>query len=72
MTRNVSCLPPTPAHWRQTVATDPYVRRHLRTYYGGVLAEESIAIFQRYAPQALAYLQNGGAPPAVAPPLAGS
>ncbi len=48
-------------HSLQTVTTNPYVRRHLRTYYGGVLAEESLAIFNRYAPQALAYIQSGGA-----------
>lgn len=54
-------------HACQTVATNLYVRRHLRTDDGGVLAAASIAIFARYAPQALAYMQSGGTPPAADP-----
>ena len=43
-----------------TLEANPYIRRHIRSYYGGVLAEESQAILERYDPAALAYIQNGG------------
>lgn len=46
----------------QTIEANPYVRRHLKTYHGGVLAEESAALFERYAPRALDYILNGGGP----------
>ena len=48
-------------HSQQIVATNPYVRRHLRTYYGGVLAEEAVNVFAQYDPRTLVYIQNGGA-----------
>jgi len=44
----------------QTVATNPYVHRHIKSYFGGVLAEESSAIFARYDADGLNYLQTGG------------
>jgi len=51
----------------QTIEANPYVRRHLRTYHGGVLAAESAAIIGRYAPDLLRYITTGGgAPPSVA------
>jgi len=43
----------------QTVETNPYVHRHIKSYQGGVLAEESAAIFARYDPNALEYMQTG-------------
>ena len=43
----------------QTVETNPYVRRHIKSYYGGVLAEEAAAVFARYKPDALKYIQTG-------------
>jgi len=46
-------------HSKQTVETNPYIRRHIRTYFGGVLAEESASIFAKYDPQTLSYIQNG-------------
>ena len=42
----------------QIVRTNSYVRRHLRSYYGGVLQRESQALFQTYDPKALAYIQT--------------
>ena len=42
-----------------TVETNPYVRRHIKSYYGGLLAEGSAAIFAKYNPQALKYIQIG-------------
>jgi hypothetical protein len=36
-----------------TVASNPYVRRHITTYRGGVLAAEAQALIARFAPQML-------------------
>lgn len=41
------------------VETIPYVRRHIRTYHGGVLADEARALFERFDPAMLAYVQAG-------------
>lgn len=43
-------------HSRQTVAENPYVRRHLQSYYGGVLEAESRAIIERFNPTMLNYI----------------
>ena len=48
-------------HSRLTVENNPYVRRHIRSYYGGVLAQESEAILARYRPEVLQFILNGGA-----------
>jgi tRNA(adenine34) deaminase len=37
-------------HSAQTVAGNPYVRRHIRTYRGGVLEAEVRALVARFAP----------------------
>ncbi len=51
---------------QQTIQANPYVKRHLRSYYGGVLADESAAIVGRYSPDLLRYITTGGgAPPSV-------
>ncbi len=47
-------------HSRDTVETNPYVRRHIKSYYGGILAEESAAIMAKYDPETLKYIQTGG------------
>jgi tRNA(adenine34) deaminase len=44
----------------QTVELNPYIRRHIHSYFGGVLAEESAGILARYDPDALSYMQKGG------------
>ena len=46
-------------HSAQTLEHNPYVHRHIKSYYGGVLAEESAAIFARYDPNTLRYIQTG-------------
>lgn len=46
-------------HSSDTVETNPYVRRHIKSYYGGVLAEESAAIMAKYDPETLKYIQTG-------------
>ena len=48
-------------HSAATVENNPYVSRHIRTYHGGVLADEAAAIFERYDPQSLAYIRKGHA-----------
>jgi tRNA(adenine34) deaminase len=44
---------------RQIVETVSYVRRHIRTYLGGVLAADSRALFTRFDPDGLAYIESG-------------
>jgi tRNA(adenine34) deaminase len=44
-----------------TVSSNPYIQRHIQSYYGGVLAEESKAILERYDPKALNYILTGSA-----------
>ena len=48
---------------RQIVETIPYVRRHIRTYLGGVMEAEARAVFERFDPGLLAYIQAGGPRP---------
>lgn len=36
----------------------PYVAQHIETYLGGVLRDESRALFERYEPRMLAYLDD--------------
>jgi tRNA(adenine34) deaminase len=56
----VYALPDRNVQSARTLEHNPYVRRHVRSYTGGVLADESAAVFARYNPQALAYIQTGG------------
>jgi len=46
-------------HSSLTVETNPYVRRNIKSYHGGVLENESAAIIGRYMPAELAYIQTG-------------
>jgi tRNA(adenine34) deaminase len=39
-----------------TVETNPYVRRHIKSYYGGVLENESVFLFKKYDPKALQWI----------------
>jgi len=41
---------------RHTVAHNLYVRRHIQSYYGGVLEDESRALIARYNPVMLEYI----------------
>lgn len=43
-------------HSAETVSNNPYVRRHIQTYLGGVLEAESRAIIARYNPALLRYI----------------
>jgi len=42
-----------------TVNSNPYIQRHIKSYYGGVLTEESKAIMERFNPGTLNYILNG-------------
>jgi tRNA(adenine34) deaminase len=39
-----------------TVETNPYVRRHIKSYYGGILEDESVLLFKKYDPKSLQYI----------------
>ena len=40
-------------HLAQTVVSNPYARRHIQTYRGGVLAAEARVLLARFAPEML-------------------
>ena len=46
-------------HSKTTIEANPYVRRHIKSYYGGVLENESAKIFEKYRPKDLNYIQTG-------------
>jgi tRNA(adenine34) deaminase len=39
-----------------SIETNPYINRHIKTYYGGVLEDRSIELFKKYAPDDLEYI----------------
>ena len=43
-------------HSQHTVTHNPYVRRHIHSYYGGVLEAESRAMIARFNPTMLEYI----------------
>jgi tRNA(Arg) A34 adenosine deaminase TadA len=47
-------------HSKLSVENNPYIRRHIKSYYGGVLEEESTRILAKYRPEGLKYLEKGG------------
>lgn len=46
-------------HSKAIIESNPYVRRHIKSYFGGVLEEESARIIGQYDPKALQYMQTG-------------
>lgn len=46
-------------HSKLSVENNPYIRRHIKSYFGGVLENESARIFRQYRPKDLKYLQTG-------------
>ena len=46
-------------HSKQSVETNPYIRRHIKSYYGGILEDESAKIIGKYSPKDLKYIQTG-------------
>jgi tRNA(adenine34) deaminase len=47
-------------HSQLSVETNPYIRRHIKTYFGGVLETESTQILAEFKPQDLKYIETGG------------
>ncbi len=47
-------------HSQLSVETNPYIRRHIKSYFGGVLEEESTKLLIRYSPRELKYIEMGG------------
>ncbi len=43
-----------------SMETNPYIRRHIKSYFGGVLEEESTHILAAYRPRELKYIESGG------------
>jgi tRNA(adenine34) deaminase len=46
-------------HSKLSVETNPYIRRHIKSYYGSVLEDESARIIGKYRPDDLKYMQIG-------------
>ena len=46
-------------HSKTTIESNPYVQRHIKSYYGGVLENESAKIFEKYRPKDLKHIQTG-------------
>lgn len=47
-------------HSTLSVETNPYIRRHIKSYHGGVLESEARLIFARYRPKDLECIENPG------------
>jgi tRNA(adenine34) deaminase len=46
-------------HSKKTLEANPYVQRHIRSYFGGVLEDEAAQIIGKYRPRDLKYIQTG-------------
>ena len=49
-------------HSAETVANNPYVRRHIKTYLGGILESEARAVVGRFDAELLEYVVAGTLP----------
>ncbi len=47
-------------HSQLSVETNPYIRRHIKSYFGGVLETESTKLLIHYSPQELKYIEAAG------------
>ena len=47
-------------HSKVSIETNPYIRCHIKSYFGGVLEDESARIIGKYRPKDLQYMQTGG------------
>lgn len=47
-------------HSGLSVETNPYIRRHIKSYFGGVLEAEATKILTRYSPKELKYIEARG------------
>ena len=55
----IYALNDTIVHSKLSVETNPYIRRHIKSYFGGMLEAESARIIGRYNPRILKYMQTG-------------
>src|SRR5512143_1858264 len=46
-------------HSKLSVESNPYIRRHIRSYHGGVLEEESTQILAQFRPEDLRIIESG-------------
>jgi tRNA(adenine34) deaminase len=46
-------------HSKLSVETNPYIRRHIKSYLGGILEDKSTEILAQYRPQDLKYIESG-------------
>lgn len=46
-------------HSKVSIETNPYIRRHIQSYFGGVLEQVSMQIIGKYNPNVLQYMQAG-------------
>jgi tRNA(adenine34) deaminase len=46
-------------HSKSSIETNPYIRGHIKSYFGGVLEQESTKILAQYKPQDLKYIETG-------------
>ena len=46
-------------HSKVSIETNPYIRRHIQSYFGGVLEQVSMQIIGKYNPTVLQYMQAG-------------
>jgi tRNA(adenine34) deaminase len=42
-----------------TLESNPYIRRHIKSYFGGVLKHEAAKVIGKYNPKILKYMQTG-------------
>ena len=47
-------------HSRLSVENNPYIKRHIKSYFGGVLEGEFTRILAQYKPLDLNYIESGG------------
>lgn len=46
-------------HSKISIETNPYIRRHIKSYFGGLLEDESARVIGKYNGKILRYMQTG-------------
>jgi tRNA(adenine34) deaminase len=47
-------------HSKLSIETNPFIRRHIQSYHGGVLEAESTRLLGQYNPRMLKHIETGG------------
>jgi len=55
----IYALPDAVVFSKKSIEANPYIRRHIKSYFGGVLEEQSAKIIGKYRPNELKYIQTG-------------